>query len=123
MILSDTVNQPKVLAIYSILGIVFGILHVLNAFTCAYLVKNPFYRHVSQVIYVLIYGITFFLVTYLYFDYDLKIYHVLICIISTILTSMALYLPIRKRNKTIDKKCNALRLRISQSKLVKKFKK
>lgn len=123
MILSDTANQPKALAIYSILGIIFGIIYILNAFTCAYLIKNPFYRHVSQVFYVLLYSFTFFIITFVYFEYDLKIYHVVISLFFTALISIAIYLPIRKHSAIITDKCNSLRLRVSQSKLVKKFKK
>lgn len=123
MMLSDTANQPLALAIYAILGAIFGIIYALNAFACAYLIKSALYRHISQSVYVLLYGLSFFLTTYAYFDYDLKIYHVLICLFFTALTSSLLYLPIKKHNKAIATKCNALKLRIAQSKIVKKFKK
>ena len=123
MILTDTLNQPKALAIYALLGVIFGILHLFNNFVCAYIIKTPIFRHISQVLYVLLYGLTFFLVTYAYFDYDLKIYHVLISLLFTTLTAIALYLPIRKHNATLTQRCNAFRMRISQSKLAKRFKK
>lgn len=123
MILSDTLNQPLALAIYATLGTIFGIIFMLNAFACAYLIKSQIYRHVSQCIYALLYGFTFFLVTLLYFDYDLKIYHILICLFFTTLTSTLLYLPIRKHNSLLLTKGNAIRSKIAQSKIIKKFKK
>ena len=123
MILTDTLNQPKALAIYAILGIVFGILHVANNFVCSFLIKSQVFRHISQALYALLYGLTFFLVTYAYFDYDLKIYHVLISLFFTTLTAIALYLPIRKHYATLTERCNVLRTRMSQSKLAAKFKK
>ncbi|MDE7190984.1 MAG: hypothetical protein K2O35_00700 [Clostridia bacterium] len=123
MILSDTLNQPLALAIYAALGTIFGIIFILNAFACAYLIRNPIYRHVSQCIYTLLYGFTFFLVTLSYFDYDLKIYHILICLFFTTLTSTLLYLPIRKHNSSLLTKGNAIRSKIAQSKIIKKFKK
>ncbi len=123
MILSDTLNQPKALAIYALLGAIFGILYMLNLFTCAYLIKSKVYRHISQVLYVLLYGLTCFLVTYAFFDYDLKIYHILICLFMTTLIAIMIYLPIKKRDSVITEKCDVLRTRVSQSKLVKRFKK
>lgn len=123
MILTDTLNQPKALAIYALMGIIFGVLHVLNNFVCTYIIKTPIFRHISQVLYVSLYGLTFFFVTYAYFDYDLKIYHVLICLLFTALAAIALYMPIRKHNDVLTQRCNAFRMRISQSKLAKKFKK
>ena len=123
MILSDTLNQPKALAIYAILGVIFGFIYALNYFACAYIIKSPIFRHVSQTLYVVAYGAAFFLTTYAYFDYDLKIYHALICLFFTTLAAIALYLLIRKHNTTLTVRCNALRTRISQSKLAKKFKK
>ena len=123
MILTDALNQPKALAIYAILGVIFGILYLINYFACAYLIKSRIYRHVSQALYVLLYGIIFFAVTYSFFDYALKIYHVAISLFFTSLIAIALYLPIRKRNSALTEKCNAFRTKISQSKLAKRFKK
>ena len=123
MILTDTLNQPKALAIYALLGVIFGILYTLNYFTCAFMIKSKVYRHISQVLYVALYSLTFFAVTYAYFDYDLKIYHLLICLFFTTLTFTLLYLPIRKHSIVITDKCNALKSKVSSSKLVKRFKK
>ena len=123
MILTDTLNQPKALAIYTVLGIIFGIFLMLNVFTCKYLIKSPYYRHISQTLYVFIYGLVFFAVTYTCFDYDLKIYHLLISAFFTALTSLILYLPIKRHDKTIATKCNAFRLKVSQSKAIQRFKK
>lgn len=123
MILSDTLNQPLALAVYALLGAIFGIIFMLNAFVCAYLIKSVIYRHVSQTVYAFIYGLSFFFVTYSYFNYDLKIYHILISAFFTVLTSIALYLPIRKHNSVLLTKCNAFRTKISQSKIIKRFKK
>lgn len=123
MILSDTLNQPLALAIYAILGIIFGIIFMLNAFICAYLIKSALYRHISQTLYAFLYGIAFFLITYSYFNYDLKIYHILICSFFTILMSIALYLPIKKHHKLLLTRCNAFKTKVAQSKIVKRFKK
>ena len=123
MILSDTLTQPKALAIYALLGAIFGTLYALNYFTCAYLIKNRIYRHTSQVLYALIYGLSFFFTTYIFFDYDLKIYHILICLLLTAIVSTLLYLPIRKHNDALTARCDKLRTKILQSKLVSKFKK
>ena len=123
MILSDTLNQPKALAIYALLGVMFGLIYTLNAFSCAFLIKSPLYRHISQSLYVILYGITFFGVTFAYFHYNLKIYHLVICTFFTALTSLALYMPIRKHRSSIVTRCDAFKNRIEQSKLVKKFKK
>lgn len=123
MILSDTLNQPLALAIYALLGIVFGIFFMLNAFACTYLIKSAIYRHVSQCIFVLLYGATFFLITLARFNYSLKMYHILICLFFTALTSILIYLPIRKHNSVLLTKCDALRTKIAQSKVVKRFKK
>ena len=123
MILSDTLNQPQALAIFALLGVIFGVIYTLNAFLCSFLIKNPLYRHISQSLYVILYGMTFFGVTLKHFQYDLRIYHIIICIFFTVLTSFALYLPIRKRRSLIMTKCDAFKTRIEQSKLIKKFKK
>ena len=123
MILSDTLNQPLALGIYALIGVLFGIIFMLNAFACAYLIKSALYRHISQTIYAFIYGLVFFLVTLSYFNYDLKIYHVLICLFFTTLTSIALYLPMKKYNSIFLTKGNAVRTKIAQSKIVKRFKK
>ena len=123
MILSDTANQPLALAIYALMGAIMGIIYTLNSFTCSFLVKNPLYRHISQSLYVILYGLTFFAVTFAYFDYDLKIYHILICAIFTVLTSIVLYLPIKKRYSLIMAKCNVLKCKLAQSRIVKRFKK
>ena len=122
MILSDTLNQPQALAIYALLGVIFGIIYSVNAFVCSFVIKNPLYRHLSQSIYVVLYGITFFSVTFTHFQYDLKIYHLIICLFITVLTSVALYLPIRKRRSSIATKCDAIKVKVGQSKLIKKFK-
>ena len=123
MILSDTLNQPQALAVYAILGVTFGIIYMLNAFLCSFLIKSPVYRHASQCLFVILYGITFFGITFTRFHYDLKIYHLVICAFFTVLTSLALYLPIRKHRSSITTKCDAFKAKIEQSKLVKKFKK
>ena len=123
MILTDTLNQPLALAIYATLGIIFGIIYMLNSFICAYLINSALYRHVSQTLYAILYGLTFFLITFLYFDYDLKIYHILICSVFTFLTSIALYLPMKKRHQLLQTKCNAFKTKVAQSKIVKRFKK
>ena len=123
MILSDTLNQPRALAIFALFGVIFGIIFMLNAFLCSYLIKNAIYRHASQCLYVFSYGLAFFFIALAYFDYDLKFYHLLICIFFTIITSIALYLPIRRHRNGIMTKCDALKIRIAQSKLVKRFKK
>lgn len=123
MILSDTLNQPRALIIYAFFGIMLGLLYTFNALICSFLIKKQIYRHISQCLYVLLYGATFFLVTYAQFDYDLKIYHLIICVFFTVLTSLALYLPIKKHQSAIMAKCNAFKIKIAQSKLIKKFKK
>ena len=123
MILSDKLNQPLALAVYALFGVVFGIIYMLNYFICAFLIKNPLYRHISQCLYVFLYGLTFFGVTLKHFDYDLKIYHLIICVFLTALVSAVLYLPIKKRHNLIMNKCDAFKSKISQSGLVKRFKK
>lgn len=123
MILSDTLNQPLALAIYMLLGAIFGIIYMLNAFLCSFIIKNNIYRHISQSLYALLYGLTFFLVTLSKFSYNLKIYHILICVFFTVLTSLALFLPIKKHRDRIMTRCDALRSRVAQSKLARKFKK
>ena len=123
MILSDTLNQPLALAIYALFGSILGIIYMLNYFTCAFLIKSPLYRHISQSLYVITYGLAFFCVTFAYFDYDLKIYHLIISTIFTALVSIALYAPIRKRHSIITTKCDAFKSKVSQSRLIKRFKK
>ena len=123
MILTDTLNQPKALAIYAILGATFGVLHAINNFTCAYLIKNAIYRHVSQSLYAIVYGLSVFCATYVCFDYSLKVYHVLISLFFTALTSIVLYLPVKKHSEAITQKCNVFRTKIAQSKFVTGFKK
>ena len=123
MILSDTLNQPLALAIYALLGVIFGVIFTLNSFICAFLIKNQLYRHVSQSLYVILYGLALFAVTYSYFDYDLKIYHVVICALFTVLISIVLYLPIKKRHALISTKCDAFKAKLSKSRFVKRFKK
>ena len=123
MILTDTINQPKALLIYAILGVTLGILYMLNYFTCAYLIKSQIYRHTTQALYVFVYGIAFFCVTYVYFDYDLKIYHALISLFFTILVAMLLYLPILKHKDALTEKCDNARTKVLQSKLAKRVKK
>ena len=91
MILSDSLNQPLALAVYAIMGTVLGVVYTINSFTCAFLFKNALYRHVSQGLYVILYGVIFFFVTFTYFDYDLKIYQLIISTFFTVLVSIALY--------------------------------
>ena len=123
MILSDTLKQPLALAIYASFGIIFGLVYSVNALACSFLIKKAIYRHISQCLYVLLYGIVFFAITLTQFNYDLKIYHFIISAFFTILTSLTLYLPIRKHQSSIKAKCDALKIKIAQSKIVKRFKK
>ena len=123
MILSDTLNQPLALAIYALLGVILGIIYMLNYFVCAFLVKNPIYRHISQSLYVILYGLAFFGITFSYFDYDLKIYHFIISVLLTVFTSIVIYVPIKKHHSIIMAKSDAFKGKMSQSKLVKRFKK
>ena len=123
MIINDTLNQPLALAIYAILGVIFGIIYAANYFACTFILKSKIYRHLSQVIYVIAYAIIFFAVTYKYFDFALKLYQLAICIIITIGTSAALYLPVKKKKRTISDKCNIIISKVQQSKAVKRFKK
>ncbi len=123
MILSDTLNQPLALAIYTSFGIIFGLIYSVNALACAFFVKKAIYRHISQCLYVLLYGAVFFVITFTQFNYDLKIYHFIISAFFTALTSLALYLLTRKHQRSINAKCDAIKIKIAQSKIVKKFKK
>ncbi len=50
MILTDTLNQPLALAIYATLGIIFGIIYMLNSFICAYLIKSALYTRIANFI-------------------------------------------------------------------------
>ena len=123
MILSDTLNQPLALAIYALLGIIFGIIYTLNFFVCAFMIKNSVYRHISQGLYVVLYGVAIFLVTFIHFSYDLKVYHLIICSLFSVLVSTALYLPIKKHRSVIMTKCDTFKRKLAQSRLVKRFKK
>ena len=123
MILGDTLNQPLALAIFAILGTVFGIVYSANNFICGFVFKNPFYRHITQVIYVILYATIFFALSYKYFDYALKIYQLAICLFFTVTTSILLFLPIKKYRRKITVSCDKLINKIAQSKLVQRFKK
>ena len=123
MILSDTLNQPRALFTYAALGVIMGIIYAINSFTCVFLIKKHLYRHISQCLYVLLYGLIFFLTTFSQFDYDLKIYHVIISLFFTALTAYGFSLLLRKYNKPISVKCNSLKARLAQSRAVKKLKK
>ena len=123
MILSDVLAQPYALLIFSILGIALGVLYTLNWFTCAFLVKKALYRHVTQVLYVLVYGVCLFACTLQTFGYYMRAYYLYIAIFATAATSILLYIPIRKKRKIITEKCTAFTQKLSQSKFVKKLKK
>ena len=123
MILSDTLNQPFALAIYAIIGIIFGIMYSANNFACSFLIKSKIFRHITQVGYVLLYSISYFAVTYKYFDYEIKIYQLIISMTFTVGTSLLLYLPIKRHRKVITDKCDAFADKVQHSKLARKFKK
>ena len=123
MILSEVLAQPYALLIFSLLGIAFGVVYSLNWFVCAFLVKKQLYRHVTQVLYVLLYGVCLFFCTLNTFGYFMRAYYLYICIFATTATSILCYIPIRKRRKIISKKCNALMQKLAQSKLIQKLKK
>lgn len=123
MILSDTLNQPLALAIYAILGVVFGLIYSANYFVTTFIIKSMLYRHITQVFYVLIYSVCFFVITYVFFDYSLKLYQPAVCIIFTVGTSVLLYLPVKRWKTLITAKCNNIVDKINQSKLAIKFKK
>ena len=123
MILTDSLTQPLALAIYALLGLIMGVLYTLNYVACAFILKGKLYRHLSQSLFVILYGLAFFCVTLMRFDYDLKIYHLLISIITTTITSTLLYLPIRSHHSLITAKFDAVKGKLSQSKLVKRIKK
>ncbi|MDE6189688.1 MAG: hypothetical protein K2G37_05335 [Clostridia bacterium] len=123
MILSDTLAQPYALLIFSILGITFGALYALNWFVCAFLVKKAIYRHVTQVLYVLLYGASLFLCTLFKFGYYMRVYYLYIAIFATAATSILIYIPIRKYRRIITEKCTAFMHKLSNSKLAQKIKK
>lgn len=123
MILSDTLNQPMALAIYAIFGVAFGILYSANYFLSTFIIKSPLYRHLTQVLYVLMYSACFFIITYAFFDYSLKLYQLAICVVFTFGTSALLYLPLKHWKLAIANKCETFVNNIMQSKLAKRFKK
>lgn len=123
MILSQSLTQPYALLVFSLLGATFGILYMLNWFFCAFLIDSQIYRHVSQSLYVLVYGICFFMCMAVKFEYNLHIYHFVITICATIAISALIYIPIRKYRPVITKKCTNFKQKVSQSKLAQRIKK
>lgn len=123
MILSQSLTQPYALLIFSLLGLIFGIIYMLNWFLCAFLIKSRLYRHISQTVYVLLYGLCFFVCVLIKFEYDLHLYFVLISLCSTILSSALIYIPIRHKRKIITEKCSDFRRKVAQSKLAQRIKK
>ena len=123
MILSQSLTQPYALLVFSLLGATFGILYMLNWFFCAFLIKSQIYRHVSQSLYVLVYGLCFFLCVAVKFQYNLHLYHVIISLCATIALSALIYIPIRKYRSNITEKCSNFKQKVSQSKLAQRIKK
>ena len=123
MILSQSLTQPYALLVFALLGIAFGILYMSNWFLCAFLIKSQIYRHISQIVYALIYGISFFLCIMVKFEYNLHLYHFAITICATIAVSILIYIPIRKNRNNITEKCDNFKKKIAQSKLAQRIKK
>ncbi len=123
MILGDTLSQPYALLICSAIGAAFGLLYSLNWFVCAFLIKSAFYRHISQILYALTYGICFFYCILNKFEYNLHFYHILISLFASVAIGLAINMPIMKYRKNIKRKCDALIRKISQSKFAKRIKK
>ena len=123
MILSQSLSQPYALLIFSVLGLIFGILYMLNWFFCAFLIKIQIYRHLSQVLYEVLYGLCFFICVTVKFGYNLHIYHFFIAIFMTIAVSLLIYMPIRKKRNIITKKCANFKQKVSQSKFAQRIKK
>ncbi|MDE7078648.1 MAG: hypothetical protein K2O95_00855 [Clostridia bacterium] len=123
MILSQSLTQPYALLVFSLLGISFGVIYMLNWFFCAFMIKSRIYRHISQILYALVYGICFFLCVGVKFQYNLHIYHFSIAIFTTIVAAIIIYIPIRKKRNVITEKCAVWKQKISKSKLAQKIKK
>lgn len=123
MILSQSLTQPYALMVLSLMGAIFGLLYMLNWFFCAFLIKSQIYRHISQSLFVLVYGICFFVCMAIKFEYNLHIYHLVIAICATIAISALIYIPIRKNRANITEKCSKFTQKVSQSKLAQRIKK
>ncbi len=123
MILSQSFTQPYALLVFSLLGLIFGIIYMLNWFLCAFLIKSRLYRHISQCVYVLCYGISFFLCALIKFEYNLHVYFFAISVCATALISALIYIPVRNHRKNITEKCSNFRNKIAKSKFAQRIKK
>ena len=123
MILSQSLTQPYALLVFSLLGMIFGIIYMLNWFLCAFLIKSRLYRHISQSIYVLLYGLCFFLCVLFKFEYNLHLYFFIISLCATTIISALIFIPIRNHRNNITQKCLNFRNKLAQSKLAQKIKK
>lgn len=123
MILSQSLTQPYALLVFSLLGATFGVLYMLNWFFCAFLIKSQIYRHISQSLYVFVYGVCFLLFIAIKFEYNLHLYHLVIAICATIAVAALIYIPIRKYRSNITEKCSNFKQKVSQSKFAQRIKK
>lgn len=123
MILSDSLSQPYALLVFSLVGLAFGALYMLNWFVCSFLIKSGIYRHLSQILYTLLYGACIFFCVLTKFEYNIHSYYLFIALFASLAIGFAIYIPLRKYRSAITEKCTAFTQKISQSEFVKKLKK
>lgn len=121
MILSSSTSQPYALLVFSLLGIILGLIYMQNYFVSSFLIKKAYLRHIFNVVYVLLYLICFVLCEYYLFDYNLHIYHYFIAVFCTIAISFVIYMPIHKYKELITAKCDAFIKKVKSGKLYNKI--
>lgn len=121
MILSQSLSQPYALAVFALTGASMGIVYGIAYLTAEFWIKKEVFRHIVNVLYIAAYALIFAAIEINIFDYNLHAYHFFVAIASSVLTALALYIPMKAYREKIANKCDKAIEKIRSSKSFKRF--